>query len=149
QFDIPAASIAARRLSLQPDNLVGKKATVLQHGETNRPRPGPQPQRDTRKGPASAARTADHVEVISYLCRNLGAAPDAEPVTAALWHQIEAAELFPQPGDDGRIVLVPVGATVEVGQPHAVTHGVGQRVVQRPVLLTADDADGSEAEVFT
>lgn len=46
-------------------------------------------------------------------------------------------------------MLVPVGAAVQVGQPHAATDGVGQRVIQRQVLLAADDADGGEAEVFT
>src|SRR5215469_13453236 len=44
QFDIPAASIAASRLSLQPGNLAGKKAAVLEHRETDRAAPRPQPQ---------------------------------------------------------------------------------------------------------
>src|SRR5215471_3046144 len=109
QLDIPAADITASRLPLKPDNLVGKKPAVFQHGETDRPLPGPQPQRDTREGAAGTARTADHIEVTRYLCGNLGAAADTEPVTAAFRHQIQTAELLPQPGDDGRIMLLPVG----------------------------------------
>jgi hypothetical protein len=74
----------------------------------------------------------------------LGAAAHGGGVAAALGQDRHLAPALAQPLLHLRRVLQTVRGTVEIVEPHAARDGVGQRRVERQVLLAADDADGLE-----